>query len=536
LRPRNLFVVVMLLSAASVSAQPRPLAGTTLVTTDTSVTSACIGANTINAPATCLGGLQAGPTVVNQAITLPSFTPVSTTNKLYNVGGNIFWNGLALATGGSVGPGTAGAIPIFTGAASIGNSVITGAGTVITIAGTVVSNLFGASSFTAGGVGDQSLTVRNTTAGVANRGVVFVGNDASAFLGKFAGNSSTFTTSGADIANGVKLEGQGVGGLSLSANNAAGIIHFFTGTGTTERGQITAAGLFTWTTFGAHTFAAAGTGANSVTVGNSTAGAGNYGRFLVTSDTVTSVMDAYSSSFTTAGAQVQAGTLFSGNGTGGVSLAAFHASGAVRIYSGGGTLRVTIDSRGDQTNTGAITAASTITAGGAAIGAPNSFDSLAADYGAAQNHSIHIGRNSNATPVAASVNLENNAGATNFLWVDATGLVRVRTGGAPGGPAGGDTGGTIVGTQSSTRDVKTLRGETLIPSAALATILQTPVHEFTYRNGAFNGTVFQGIVADEAPFVMMDRGQSFSPISAFGYTVQAIKALQAEIDALKAAR
>jgi hypothetical protein len=64
--------------ATIVQAQPRAGAFTTLTTSDTGVTSICAGANGIP-PSTCLGGLQAGPTVINQALTLPSFTPASTT-------------------------------------------------------------------------------------------------------------------------------------------------------------------------------------------------------------------------------------------------------------------------------------------------------------------------------------------------------------------------------------------------------------------------------------------------------------------------
>jgi hypothetical protein len=508
-----------------VAAQPAPLVARTIVTTDTSVTSVCVGGNTPSAPSTCLGGLQAGPTVVNQAVTLPSFTPGVTTNKLYNTGGTLTWNGSPLAVGGAVGPGTATFIPVFTGANAIGNSVISQAGTVITIAGTVTSTLFGANSFTAGGAGDESLTIRNTTAGVANRGVLFVGNDASATLGTLAAHSSTFTTSGAAIANGVKLTGSGVGGLSLQASDATGIIHFFTGTGTVERGQITAAGLLSWTTFGSHTFSAGGVGTNQVVVVNPTAGTGNAGGLYASSDTVLAGVQANSSTYTTSGFNVQAGTTIFGTGSGGVSLAATHASGAVRFYTGSGTLRATIDTSGNLVMaTGAVAVQGS--------GAPIPFQADAADFGAGANHSIFIGRNANATPVAASVALHNNAGTSQYLWVDATGVVRV----SGTGPAAGDTTGTIVGTQTSTRDAKILRGETLTPSAALAQLLQTPVHEFTYRNGAYNGTLFQGIVADEAPVFMMDAGRSFSPISAFGYTVQAIKALQAEIAALKAAR
>ena len=364
---------LFLLIPSLASAQPRPLAGTTLVTTDTSVTSACIGANTINAPSTCLGGLQAGPTVVNQAITLPSFTPSVTTNKLYNVGGNLFFSGLALATGGSVGPGTATFIPVFTGAASIGNSVISQVGTVITVAGTVLSTVFGVNSFTAGGVGDESLTVRNTTAGAANRGVLFLGNDASATLGTLAAHSSTFTTSGAAIANGVKLDASGVGGLSLRASDATGIIHFFTGTGTTERGQITAAGLFTWTTFGAHSFTAGSVGAQSVRVENSSAGAGNFGEVIAASNTVLSRLQTFSSTYTTGSYDVQGGGALVSNGVGGLSVGAIHASGVLRFYSGGTVQRAQYDASGNYilgsgTNITDAVATPTIASGAGASG------------------------------------------------------------------------------------------------------------------------------------------------------------------------
>lgn len=366
-KSRYLIVALLCLRPSVALAQPRPGAFSTVVTTDVSVTSICVGGNAINAPSTCLGGLQAGPTVINQAITLPSFTPAVTTNRLYNVGGNLFFNGLALATGGSVGPGTATFIPIFTGANSIANSLGSEAGTVHTLAATFLSTVFGANSFTAGGVGDESLTIRNTTAGVANRGIVLVGNDASATLGALAAHSSTFTTSGAAIANGVKLTGNGVGGLSLQAADATGIIHFFTGTGTVERGSITAAGLFNWTTFGVHTFTAGGTGANAIVVTNPTAGAGNNAAIAAVSDTVTLSLNSLSSTFTTAGANVQGGASISSNGIGGLSVAATHAAGAVRIYTGSGTLRATFDAAGNfnlgSTNVMDSPAVPTITSG-----------------------------------------------------------------------------------------------------------------------------------------------------------------------------
>ena len=358
--------------------QPRPGAFSTIVTTNTSVASACIGANTINAPTTCLGGLQAGPTVVNQALTLPSFTPGVVTNKLYNVGGNLFFNGLALATGGSVGPGTANVLPVFTGVNSIGNSLFSQSGTIMTLAGTFSSTVFGTSVFAAGGVGDEALIVRNTSAGVANRGVLFVGNDTAVNLGALAAHASTFTTTGAAIANGVKLEASGAGGLSLLASDAAGIIHFFTGTGTVERGQITAAGLFQWTTFGTHIFTGGGAGTQILRVTNVTAGAGNSASVQATSDTVLGQFTSTTSTFTTAGPLVQASTVLAGDGAGGLSLAATHATGAVRIYTGSGTLRATVDAAGNfnlgSTNimdSPAVPTLTTVTGGTATIAGRN---------------------------------------------------------------------------------------------------------------------------------------------------------------------
>jgi hypothetical protein len=205
-------------------------------------------------------------------------------------------------------------------------------------------------SFVAGVTGDESVTIRNTSAGAANRGVLFVGNDASATLGTLAAHSSTFSTSGAAIANGVKLTASGVGGLSLQASDATGIIHFFTGTGTTERGQITASGLWNWSAFGTHQFAASGTGAQAIIASNSAAGTGNYAQLRASSDTVLTAISSFSSTYTTAGADFQGGTTLFSSGVGGMSINAAHGSGAVRFYTGGAsTPRWGINAAGDLT-------------------------------------------------------------------------------------------------------------------------------------------------------------------------------------------
>lgn len=212
-----------------------------------------------------------------------------------------------------------------------------------------IDSVFNLNGFIAGVVGDEALTVRNTLAGVANRGVVFVGNDTSATLGTLAAHSSTFTTSGAAIANGVKLTSSGAGGLSLQASDAAGIVHFFTGTGTVERGQITAAGVWNWSAFGAHQFTAGAAGVNSIGIKNSSAGTGNSGQLVVASDTVISSLVATASTFTPSGVFAQASTTLFGDGAGGMALSANHASGAMRLYTGGGVLRWGVNAAGDVT-------------------------------------------------------------------------------------------------------------------------------------------------------------------------------------------
>ena len=114
-----------------------------------------------------------------------------------------------------------------------------------------------------------------------------------------------------------------------------------------ERGQITAAGLFNWTTFGVHSFTAGGTGANALSVSNTTAGTGNYAQFIAASNTVGASLSAFSSTFTTGGPNVQGGASLESNGVGGLSIVASQAAGAVRIYTGSATLRATFDSAGN---------------------------------------------------------------------------------------------------------------------------------------------------------------------------------------------
>lgn len=168
-----------------------------------------------------------------------------------------------------------------------------------------------------------------------------------------------------------------------------------------------------------------------------------------------------------------------------------------------------------------------------------SIATVLAGPGAVSGPGMIIGRNSSGSGAPGLLAIVDRTGAaTQFIWPDATGVLRINNG--PPTETSGDLVGTIIGTQTSTLDTKTLLGHDLTPDDALDLLLRTPIKHFAYRNGSYSGTTFQGIIADWSPEFAMDpdvwhpQGRSFNPVSAFGYTVESIKALQAEIDSLKA--
>mgnify|MGYP000918233361 CR=1 FL=1 len=146
---------------------------------------------------------------------------------------------------------------------------------------------------------------------------------------------------------------------------------------------------------------------------------------------------------------------------------------------------------------------------------------------------VFVGINTSGSDAAGSLALGKIGGSYSYVWSDNTGVMRINSS-APveDGGTTSDTSGTVVGTQTSTLATKILTGHDISPTDALATILATPIKSFTYKSGAYNHTEFHGIIADWSPAFAMDNGRSFNPISAFGYTVQAFKAQQAQIDDL----
>lgn len=111
--------------------------------------------------------------------------------------------------------------------------------------GIVTSNGFGTNSFSGGGVGANTISLANTTAGTGNYARYSLGNDVATPEAYWDLYSSTYSTSGRQVANGILIENALAGGVSLSAVNGSGTIRFYAG-GATERGRMHASGGFSW--------------------------------------------------------------------------------------------------------------------------------------------------------------------------------------------------------------------------------------------------------------------------------------------------
>jgi hypothetical protein len=90
--------------------------------------------------------------------------------------------------------------------------------------------------------------------------------------------------------------------------------------------------------FGTHLWSTGGTGGNQLSIRNTTAGTGNYAGFLLGNNAAAGVgvLTVQSSTFTTTSFNVQDGMTLGHTRAGGISIAASHANGMLRFYSGGG--------------------------------------------------------------------------------------------------------------------------------------------------------------------------------------------------------
>jgi hypothetical protein len=119
----------------------------------------------------------------------------------------------------------------------------------LTVPGLLTVSGFGIHSFSATGAGGNYVLFRNATAGTGNYAGFGLTNNESASIQAWAGVlfSSTFTSSGPNIASGLSVGNTLAGGLQLYASSASGAIRFYSGGGTTPRAKLETYGTLTMT-------------------------------------------------------------------------------------------------------------------------------------------------------------------------------------------------------------------------------------------------------------------------------------------------
>jgi hypothetical protein len=125
-------------------------------------------------------------------------------------------------------------------------------------------------------------------------------------------------------------------GVKASGGNNRGVyIQTLSAGSVVDAIALSPAGLLTVSGLGTHSFSAGGTGFNRFDVRNTAAGTGNGAQLNVGNDADAQLgqLVTLSSTYTSAGDLLANGYAVRGNGAGGMSLSATHASGDVRIYS-----------------------------------------------------------------------------------------------------------------------------------------------------------------------------------------------------------
>jgi hypothetical protein len=142
-------------------------------------------------------------------------------------------------------------------------------------------------------------------------------------------------------------DGTLIGNTQLQNHIYARIDEMFAGAG--AYATLTLGGLFAVEGFGTHAFSAGGSGANILRVRNTSAGATNLAELQMGNDGSASAgrTGHTSSTYTTSAPYIQDALYVVGERTGGVSIAAVHASGIWRLYTGGTTERARVDASGN---------------------------------------------------------------------------------------------------------------------------------------------------------------------------------------------
>jgi hypothetical protein len=180
----RLSLLLFLLWPALASAQ-NPAVFSTVKTTSTSATSACIGCPVATTTAAANSGMKIA-TITLEQLAAPSVT----TNKLYSVAGAVYFNGAPLATGSSI-SGTTNTIGMFTASTTMGNSLLTQSGSTVTMAGTLAATTL-TGAHTGSGAG---LTSIPTSAVSSGNFVATVGSGTGITSSVTTGNAAATTIS-----------------------------------------------------------------------------------------------------------------------------------------------------------------------------------------------------------------------------------------------------------------------------------------------------------------------------------------------------
>ena len=360
-----------------------------------------------------------------------------------------------VATGQVLVSGGVGVAPAYSGSPSLSGT--------LTVTGALAANGGITVDSTAFIVAD---TTGNMTCGTATTGLIngqTISSAASLTGTLSVGNKVTITAprSGTPGTTALNIANDGSGALWGIRDGASDqfSLDYYSGSAWTNWLTVNTSGLLTVSGFGTHSFIGAGTGDQLLYVQNTTAGVGNYATIGVgnNNDGQALTLRAYSTTYTTSGVNIQASTLVRGNQTGGLSIAATNASGVIRFYSGGTTLRGTFLTTGDVLfgNISSIINSGFITA---------SFDG-------ASRYGVIIADNSNTTTCAFVGFYVNGALIGNITRVGATAAVVYNT--------------------TSDQRLKTDLGL----ASNIARLRDLPIHDFDWKS---DGTTDRGVFAQEA--------------------------------------
>jgi hypothetical protein len=481
---KKLLLILSLLALPTVArAQERPIAASTLQTTDTTTSSVKVGCAI--GSSTCTGGILFG-TASGTSISLSggyleiqNFVPASQTFRLVNNAGTLQWNGSALAIGGSI-SGTTNTIPVFTGASSIGNSIMTQSGTTITVANTLSATTVSATTLT----GTLSTASQTNVTGV---GTITTGTWNATKIGLLYGGTN------ADLS--------GTGGTSqFLRQNSLGAAITVVRPAISDLSDGTNVALLN----AANTFS----GSIQFTANVSYPGGGSISKLSNNGLMIGAV----------AGSSYDFAIV---NPSG--------ASGIMLVPTG----TLTVQFGGDVVAGGSTHSQSSATVNPDISLADGSYSS--STLGAR----VRIGRDTNGSTAPGRLELAEKSGTASTVWTDSTGVLRIATGATQPTESAGDTVGTVVGSQTSTLDTKLLLAPFTDTRHALEVVAGAPLWRFRYRDGQYGASEFVGVMSNTTPEVMMDpspehpEGRSFSPVSAFGYTAAAIAELRKELAAAR---